>query len=286
MPAGGLCSKKGGVQMKEKNRAIRKLWSRKTLQCLDFLTAKNLPPSRDSSHLHHGYTISIVESGILPMNFRDFRLDLKPGDFLILGPEVPHSFNLSSQMGECSYRTVFVKEEGLSGEAKRAVENEKATVSCFSDPALWESYLTIQRGVEAGSESDISDIIKSSELLLSKMAGNTISRMVVKSSHILAVKEYLKDNFASVPNIEELAEIAHISPFYLMRLFKEEIGLSPHAYINQLRVNRAKEMMAEGLPLLQITYELGFTDQSHFSKTFLKITGVNPNRYGNVCRGT
>ena len=110
--------------------------------------------------------------------------------------------------------------------------------------------------------------------------------MVVKSSHILAVKEYLKDNFASVPNIEELAEIAHISPFYLMRLFKEEIGLSPHAYINQLRVNRAKEMMAEGLPLLQITYELGFTDQSHFSKTFLKITGVNPNRYGNVCRGT
>lgn len=251
---------------------------------MDFLTAKNLPPARDSSHLHHGYTISIVESGVLPLNFRELRLDLKPGDFLILGPEVPHSFNLSSQMGECSYRTVFVKEEFLSGDVRRAIEEEKSTVSCFSDPALWEDYLNIQRGVEAGSTADIHGIIKSSERLLSKMTGNILSRMVVKSSHILAVRQYLKDNFVSVPNIEELAEIAHISPFYLMRLFKEEVGLSPHAYINQLRVNRAKEMMAEGLTLLQITYELGFTDQSHFSKTFLKITGVNPARYGNVGR--
>ncbi|MDO5115762.1 MAG: AraC family transcriptional regulator [Synergistaceae bacterium] len=270
--------------MSDKEKAVRKLWRRKALRGIDFLTAKNLLAARASSHLHHGYTISIVEDGVLPMTFREFKLNLKPGDFLLLGPEVPHGFNFSSNVGGCSYRTVFVKEDYLSDDLRQNISAEAATISCFSDHALWEDYLNIQRGVEAGSQSDIDGIIRSSERLLSHMPDCVLSRMVVKSSHILAVKEYLKENYASAPNIEALAEIAHISPFYLMRLFKEEIGLSPHAYINQLRVNKAKEMMAEGLPLLQITYELGFTDQSHFSKTFLRITGVNPARYGNMKR--
>ena len=149
---------------------------------------------------------------------------------------------------------------------------------------MWEDYLNIQRGIESGSESDIGEIFGRSEKLLSRMPDFVLSRMLVRSPHILTVKEYLKDNFAAAPNIEELAKIAHISPFYLMRLFKEEIGLSPHAYINQLRINKAKEMIEDGMPLLQITYELGFTDQSHFSKTFLKVTGVSPAHYGNIQR--
>lgn len=270
--------------MREKRRPVRRLWRRKSLRGMDFLTAENLPAERAAPHLHHGYTISIVEDGILPVNFREFKLDLKPGDFLILGPDVPHNFNFSPQMGRCSYRTVFVKEEYLSNELKTAIARENLTISCFSDLTMWEDYLNIQRGIESGSESDIGEIIGRSEKLLSRMPDFVLSRMLVRSPHILTVKEYLKDNFAAAPNIEELAKIAHISPFYLMRLFKEEIGLSPHAYINQLRINKAKEMIEDGMPLLQITYELGLTDQSHFSKTFLKVTGVNPVHYGNIQR--
>lgn len=260
--------------------SLRKIWRMQHLQGIDFLTAHNLSASRTAYHMHHGFTISLVEEGVLPICFLEFTLELKPGDFLMLGPDVVHSFNYSLIVPNCCYRTVFLKDGYLSPELKKKIAGETSTISCFSNSLLWNEYLNVQRGVEAGSQLDVSNIIKSSENLLSRMPDFALSRMEVKSSHILTVKEYLKKNFTSVPNIEELAEIAHISPFYLMHLFKEELGISPHAYINQLRVNKAKEMIEEGFPLLQITYELGFTDQSHFSKTFLKITGVNPVYYG------
>ncbi|WP_352401678.1 AraC family transcriptional regulator [Synergistes jonesii] len=266
--------------MRRKENSTRRIWGRKSLSGMDFLTATNFPSSRDALHLHHGYTISLVEEGVLPMDFKGFKLNLKPGDFLILGPDVPHSFDFSAKdLGDCSYRTVFIKEEHLSVGLKAVLVNESSAISSFRDKAMWENYLSIQKGIEAGSKSDISVIISVSEKLLTHMPDFVLSRMPVKSPHIVTVKEYIKENFASAPSIEELANIVHISPFYLMRLFKEEVGLSPHAYINQLRINKAKEMIEKGTPLLQITYELGFTDQSHFSKTFLKITGVNPAHY-------
>lgn len=134
--------------------------------------------------------------------------------------------------------------------------------------------------MESGSDSDSVDFIKISENILARMLGSVVFRRDVKSPGIAAVKEYIRENFLSLPSVDELACMACLSPFYFTKLFKEEVGLSPHAYINQLRVNKAKEMMAKRVPLLQIAHELGFTDQSHFSKTFLKVTGVTPTCYG------
>lgn len=268
--------------MAEKRCSFRKLWRKNTLSGIDFLTAQNLNPSRSAPHVHCGYTISIVENGILPINFQGGHLNLKPHSFLILGPDIPHNFGFPIEFSECSYRTVFIQENFISKWLMQRLIKERAALAYFQNQRLWENYLNIQRRLENGSGQDINEILNVSEKLLAEMNKNVITRMTITSPYILTVQEYLKENFTSVPNIEELAEIVRISPVYLLRLFKEKTGLTPHAYINQLRVNRAREMMAKGISLLQITYDLGFADQSHFSKTFLKITGVNPTHYENI----
>lgn len=85
-------------------------------------------------------------------------------------------------------------------------------------------------------------------------------------------------------SLEDLAKEVNLSPFHFTRLFKQEVGMSPHAYVTQLRVNRAQDLILRGESLLGIAYELGFADQSHFSRTFLKLTGVSPVRFNTTSK--
>ena len=95
---------------------------------------------------------------------------------------------------------------------------------------------------------------------------------------------YMEDNYMSSISIEELSKVVNLSPFHFTRLFKQEAGMSPHAYITQLRVNRAQDLILRGESLLGIAYELGFADQSHFSRTFLKLTGVSPVKFNTASK--
>jgi AraC family transcriptional regulator len=78
----------------------------------------------------------------------------------------------------------------------------------------------------------------------------------------------------------ELAKQTNTSPFHFMRLFKQTTGISPHQFILQLKIERAKQLINKSqLSLTEIAYELGFTDQAHFSNAFKKIIGVAPRQY-------
>ena len=77
--------------------------------------------------------------------------------------------------------------------------------------------------------------------------------------------------------LAELAAIAHMSPSYFSRLFKQSTGLSPHQYVIQDRVDRAKQLLLRReLSIAEISYCLGFTHQSHFSHHFKRLVGSSP----------
>ena len=78
--------------------------------------------------------------------------------------------------------------------------------------------------------------------------------------------------------------IAGLSSFHLCRVFKAGVGLAPHAYVSQLRVRRAKQLMAEGVPIAQAAVDAGFFDQAHLSRHFKRIIGLTPGRYVTACR--
>ena len=138
--------------------------------------------------------------------------------------------------------------------------------------------------MENGETKGINEIRDIAEKILSEIEDNILFRFQIKSPYIRTLIDYIEENYLSSPGIEELAGIVNLSPYYLTRLFKQEIGMSPHAYINQLRINRAGDLIQQGESLLGIAYELGFADQSHFSKTFLKLTGMSPIRFNQVLK--
>ncbi|WP_420911246.1 helix-turn-helix domain-containing protein [Priestia aryabhattai] len=77
--------------------------------------------------------------------------------------------------------------------------------------------------------------------------------------------------------LDELTRISNLSPSHFINSFKQTLGVTPHQYLLKIRIERAKEkLQSSSLPLSEIAYELGFTDQSHFSRHFKKITGIPP----------
>ena len=80
--------------------------------------------------------------------------------------------------------------------------------------------------------------------------------------------------------VAELAATVRLSSSYFCRAFKMSFGLPPHAYVMQMRVERAKRLMLESAtPLAEIALSCGLSDQAHLSRMFRQIAGESPNAW-------
>ena len=92
--------------------------------------------------------------------------------------------------------------------------------------------------------------------------------------------ELLETGRTKTPSLAELAGPLRLHPTYFCRAFKQSTGLSPHRYLLEHRVNRAKEMMKDReRKLTEIALDCGFSSSSQFSVVFKRTTGMSPRRY-------
>ena len=90
------------------------------------------------------------------------------------------------------------------------------------------------------------------------------------------IDTYLEQNI----KLTDLAQLLDMSQFHFSRLFKQSIGLTPHQYLSQQRVERAKELLKKTDRLIiDIALECGFSSHSHLSKQFRQFTGMTPKTY-------
>jgi AraC-like DNA-binding protein len=97
------------------------------------------------------------------------------------------------------------------------------------------------------------------------------------------IEEYVHANLDSTLDIDELAGLIRMSSSHFTRSFTKSVGLTPHRYVIQCRVEKARELLtATDLPLTEIALSAGFSDQSHFSRRFQELTGVPPGAYRRI----
>jgi AraC family transcriptional regulator len=100
------------------------------------------------------------------------------------------------------------------------------------------------------------------------------------------VTRYLLENLSKPLELETQAVIAGLSKSHYCRAFKTSTGFSPHQWLLNARIEKAKQyLLADELPLAEIALTVGFTDQAHFTHTFSKIEGVSP-RFWQRARST
>jgi two-component system response regulator YesN len=94
------------------------------------------------------------------------------------------------------------------------------------------------------------------------------------------ITDYLSSHFRQETTLEELASLVGFSTSYLSRIFKKEFGMNFCSYVNHLRIEEAKRLLAAGdLSIKEIAYWLGYSDANYFARVFRKETGTNASQY-------
>ena len=112
-----------------------------------------------------------------------------------------------------------------------------------------------------------------------ELAAHEGAHPAVLTPAVARTRDALHERFADEVPLEQLASIAGMSKCHLVHLFHKEMGLPPHAYQIQLRVARARVLVAAGVPLAEVATMTGFADQSHLTRLFKRVVGMPPGAY-------
>ncbi|XTZ37948.1 AraC family ligand binding domain-containing protein [Salmonella enterica] len=93
------------------------------------------------------------------------------------------------------------------------------------------------------------------------------------------VREYLHDNYMHSVTLDELANVAALSPYHFQRRFKAHYHVTPHQMLMAIRLWRAKAFLTQGMPAAEVAAVTGLTDQSHLTRAFTHRYGITPVRY-------
>ena len=97
---------------------------------------------------------------------------------------------------------------------------------------------------------------------------------------LIEVKDYIHAHLHQELKLLDLAAIAQMSPYHFLRLFKQSLGMTPHQYILQSRIEKAKHLLCHSdRTIAEIALSVGFCDQSHLTRYFKRMVGVTPKQF-------
>ena len=101
---------------------------------------------------------------------------------------------------------------------------------------------------------------------------------------MLVAREFLLKNYVRDISIDELSVVCEISPFHLIRSFKKRFGITPRQFLISHRVAAAKQLIASGTTITAAAYRTGFSDHSHLTRNFKRITSYRPRQMKSLPR--
>lgn len=156
--------------------------------------------------------------------------------------------------------------------------SEPVLLSC--DSSLW---LAARMYREFRARDGFSALVLesiSTELLIAASRQNVRTLERKPPPWLEKVKAFLREEFSDPPSLDELAKTVDIHPTHLARVFGQFERCTVGDYIRQVRINHACQRMVESnKPLVEIALALGFADQSHFTRSFKRVTGMTPKEF-------
>ena len=244
--------------------------------------AQAVPPH---SHREYQICLSLDFPGVY--GYRGTNHVVPVGSLSVVHPGEIHSArDPRGRPAPSSYRVMYA-EPALLAEAATEIAGRGEAQPFFRDPIIldkplaWD-FLRLHVALEGTAPRLEQDARLLSVLarLVERYAGVRPSPPPGRERRAVGLaREYLEDNLSRSVPLEELAGLANLSPFHLARVFRDEVGLPPHAYHTQARLGRARGLLLRGWPPARVARETGFADQSHLTRRFKRLVGVTPGRY-------
>lgn len=246
---------------------------------------------RSPRHVHQDYVFGLVISGAMEIDCGRCNEThvLQPNDLLLTEAGEVYS-NRALGKPPWRYSSISVSRERLTSLLDLLTFGKQINLPNFTRAAIKNNELRRLFLALHDSLSDAQTTLERETLLLDWIAsvnknyveqsnGFHDRRIYSESDAVRRVREFIRENIAENINLQNLAEIARLSPFHLNRCFKAQVGLPPHEFQKQLRIEKAARLLAEKKPFAEIALETGFSDQSHFNRFFKRYTGVTPKKF-------
>ena len=256
-----------------------------SLSGLEVMTARWVEHSF-APHMHDFYAVSLNCGGYGTFDCRRQLHAAEPGTCNLIGPGELHTGQPAGDRG-WFYRNLYI-ETALMTALLQSLDWTGSAELTFSAPLARDPVL-------AGHMARVfSNLMEPRSLLrvetsLMAVVGRLVTDHIVRRgsipdarrepSAVYRVKEWLDAHADENVSIRVLGELVGLSPHYLVRVFHRHVGVPPHRYQQIVRVNRARRLLAAGVPIAQVAYQTGFYDQSHLNRCFKQTLGVTPGHY-------
>jgi AraC-like DNA-binding protein len=163
----------------------------------------------------------------------------------------------------------------------------KPRTMVFGDSTALPQFLPLVAAIRRARSSAYLDELVTLLLVDLQQAGAIAAGELHRSAPgraAMRARAILEESVAEPPSIVALAGYLGLSRFALMRRFRDDFGITPHAFVLRLRIERARERLAQGADLREVALELGFADQPHFTRAFKSVLGMTPGEYARRVR--
>ncbi|MCB7037026.1 AraC family transcriptional regulator [Eggerthella sinensis] len=250
-------------------------------------------------HFHDFWTIGQMVQGNRRMTCRGEVHDLGPEDFVLFGPGEVHGCKPMNDT-PLVYRSIVVPVELFAqayGESLGLAPAEAATLTCRFAPVVVRDVVLsacMARLYAFASDDVAHDALEEEEALWAFLArvatycegapDAQASPEAPSAANVARARRFLDERFASAVTLDDLARAAGVSRYHLIRVFSDETGLTPHRYLQAVRANRARDLLAAGVEPSEAAAQSGFSDQAHMTRVYKSFYGITPGRYRAAAR--
>ncbi|VVO64679.1 HTH-type transcriptional activator RhaS [Pseudomonas fluorescens] len=242
-------------------------------------------------HWHDSYLVGVTEQGVQQFNCRRARHQSTPGKVFLLEPGDIHDGEAPTEDG-FTYRMLYLDPQWLTRELSAVFDNapDNSQLSfantLTTDVRLAHATSLAFQALHQGGLK----IVRQAALdgLLERLTCHVHWRARYGDDPRLPsvakkAREYLHANVHYDIGLDQLAAATGVDRFRLTRAFKAAYGLAPHAYLVQLRLAKARRLLARGEQPATVAMALGFADQSHLGRWFMRAYGLSPALYRKRC---
>ncbi|MBD1998577.1 helix-turn-helix transcriptional regulator [Oculatella sp. FACHB-28] len=238
-------------------------------------------------HSHEDYQIGFSSDSIGEYFYRGTCHHVPMESFSILHTDEPHkSREVTWFDTPCSFWMLYIKPNLFYEVTEQLIGC--STMPFFKHPVITDCDLATKFLQFCGAIEQRVSRLEQESLQLSFLSSliqryadvQDSSQLIGKQQHqIKQIREYLEEHLEENVSLEYLAQMVNLSPYYLNRVFRKEVGIPPHKYQIQVRIDHAKALLQQGLSVKQVAEQLGFADVSHFTRHFKQLVQVTPGQY-------
>jgi AraC-like DNA-binding protein len=241
-------------------------------------------------HTHDYYVIGMVERGLQRFNLERQTFYTPPTGLILIHPGELHTGEAATENG-FRYRALYPSVEMMVDVASEVLDRPVGLpqfgASVLDDPTVFDHFWRLHQLSESATVPPLeleSPYRWALGQLILRHADRTplMQRIHRESVESQRVKAYLEANYAEPVRLTDLASLVNRSKFHLLRLFKDEVGVPPHVYLENIRIREAQRLLRQRVAIIDVAYRTGFSSQSHLTTSFKRAIGVTPKQYAEM----